>query len=72
MFRKTIVCLSMLAGLMLTSCEHYIAQPNEQQKKYADDRSVCAALAQQVTQNPEAFNECMTARGWTQQPARRL
>ena len=72
MLRKTIVSISILVGLTLTGCVDYIAQPNEQQKKYADDRSFCAGIAQQTPQNLEAFDQCMATRGWPQRPAQRL
>jgi hypothetical protein len=72
MLRKTIASISILAGLTLTSCEHYVAQPNEQQKKYADDRSFCAGIAQQTPQNLAAFEQCMTSRGWPQGSAPQL
>jgi hypothetical protein len=67
-----IVCISMIVVLMLASCGRYVEQPTAQQKKYTEDSSVCAALAQQLTQNPAAYEECMTGRGWAQGPARRL
>jgi hypothetical protein len=69
MLRKMIISISMLAGLTLVSCATYIAQPNERQQKYAEDRSFCAGLAQQIPQNPEAFDQCMVSRGWLQRPA---
>jgi hypothetical protein len=72
MLRTTIVSISLLAGLTLTSCVSYVAQPNEQQQKYADDRSFCAGLAQQTSPNLEAFDHCMATRGWPLRPARRL
>jgi hypothetical protein len=72
MLRKTIVFISMLAGLTLASCASYVAQPNEQQQKYVDDRSFCAGLAQQTVQNLDAFDQCMATRGWPQRPGQRL
>ena len=69
MLRKTIVSISILVGLTLTGCVDYIEQPSEQQKKYADDRSFCAGLAQRTPQNLEAFDQCMVSRGWPQRPA---
>ena len=72
MLRKMIVCIGLIVALMLVGCASYVEQPTARQKQYAEDSSVCVALAQQVTRNPAAYEECMTGRGWSQRPARRL
>jgi hypothetical protein len=63
---------AIIAGLLLGNCRHYVEQPTAQEKEYAEDSSVCAALAQQLTQNPAAYDQCMTGRGWSHGPARQL
>jgi hypothetical protein len=67
MMRRMLGCISMI-GLLLAGCAGQGAPPTDPERQYADDTSFCRAATLQMVGNPEAFDQCMAARGWPQRP----
>jgi hypothetical protein len=63
MIRKMTAGLSVI-GLILVGCSSYVVQPTAEEKKYADDTSFCRVSTRNIPEWPEAFAQCMAARGW--------